>query len=264
MKNLRFLFKYLNYLLSSNNAHGIHSPFVFSLYNDVINKKGSYYSYDKIEQLRKKLLASTKEIEVTDLGAGKSGKRTVAEIASRSAKSRKYCELLFRLVYHFKPSTVLELGTSLGISTAYLASADPKAKVITFEGCPNTAAEAKKNFESLGLKNIESVIGDFNDTLSAVLCRLPTAVPIVIGSRLVFFDGNHRKEPTLNYFRQCLAHANSDSIFIFDDIHWSDDMEEAWEEIKAHPRVTVTIDLFFMGLVFFRTGQEKENFTIRF
>jgi predicted O-methyltransferase YrrM len=226
----------------------------------VINKKGSYYSFDKIELLRKKLLASQRQIDVTDMGAGKSGKRTISEIAQRSAKSAKYCQLLFRIAYHLKPATILELGTSLGISTNYLASADPKAKIITIEGCPNTAAEAKKNFESLGLKNIESVIGNFDSTLPAVLANSQQLTAI----GLIFIDGNHRKEPTINYFSQCLSHATNDSVFIFDDIHWSDEMEEAWEEIKAHPQVTVTIDLFFLGLVFFRKEQAKENFTVRF
>ncbi len=271
VKKLSFLFKYILHWFSAKNAHGIHSPFVFDLYNDVINKKGSYYSFDKIEQLRKKLLASTKEIEVTDLGAGRSGKKTIYEIAGRSAKSKKYCELLFRIAYHFstrggsasdeKPKTILELGTSLGISTSYLASANPTAKIITIEGCPNTANEAKKNFEILGLKNIESIVGNFDETLSNILakhCKLPTA-----NCQLFFFDGNHRKEPTLNYFNQCLAHSNNDSVFIFDDIHWSDEMEEAWEEIKKNSKVTVTVDLFFLGLVFFRKEQVKEDFIIR-
>ena len=221
----------------------------------MINKKGNYYSFDKTELLRKKLFISNKEIDVTDLGTGKSEIRTISEIAERSAKDKKYCELLFRLAYHFKPNTILELGTSLGISTAYLASANPNSKVITIEGCPNTANEAKKNFESLGLNNIESVVGNFDD----VLCQLPTA-----NCRLVFFDGNHRKEPTLRYFNQLLQHTTNDSVFIFDDIHWSDEMEEAWEEIKSHPKVSVTIDLFFIGLVFFRKEQAKENFILRF
>ena len=262
MNKILFALKYFRYWFSAKTAHGIHSPFVFALYNDVIDKKGSYYSFDKIEQLRKKLLVSKKEIGVTDLGAGRSGKRSIAEIAERSAKSRKYCELLFRIVYHFKPETILELGTSLGISTSYLASANSNSKVITIEGCPNTAAEAGKNFESLGLKNIESIVGGFDITLQQTLhSRLKTK-----DSKLdfVFFDGNHKKEPTLNYFKQCIEFGNNDSLFIFDDIHWSHEMEEAWGEIKKHPRVTVTIDLFFLGLVFFRKEQQKEDFFLRF
>src|ERR1035437_3856049 len=227
--------------------------------NEVIYKKGSYYAYEKIEQLRRKLLVSLKQIEVTDFGTGRSGKRTISEIAERSLKSAKYGQLLFRLAYHFKPSTILELGTSLGISTAYLASANPNAKVITIEGCPNIASEAKNNFEILGLNNIKSVVGNFDEILPAVLCQLPIA-----DCQLVFFDGNHRKKPTLKYFTKCLEHAGNDSVFIFGDIHWSDEMEEAWEEIKSHSQVTVTIDLFFLGLVFFRKEQAKEDFIIRF
>jgi predicted O-methyltransferase YrrM len=259
VKNISFLFKYLKYLLSAKTPHGIHSPFVFELVNKVINKKGSYYAYEKIEKLRRKFLISSKEIEVTDFGTGKSGKRIISEIAERSLKNKKYGQLLFRLVNHFKPTTILELGTSLGISTSYLACANPNAKVITIEGCPNISNEAKNNFESLGLKNIETVVGNFDIILSAVLCRLPTA-----DCQLVFFDGNHKKIPTLNYFSQCLEYAHNDSIFVFDDIHWSDEMEEAWEEIKSNPLVTVTIDLFFLGLVFFRKEQAKENFIVRF
>lgn len=255
MKNISFLFKYLKYLLSAKTAHGIHSPFVFELYNAVINKKSNYYIFEKIEHLRKKLLISQKEIDVTDLGTGKSGKRMVRDIAERSAKDKKYCALLFRLAYHFKPTTILELGTSLGISTAYLASSNLNSKVITIEGCPNTASEARKNFQSLDLQNIESITGNFDD----VLCQLPIA-----NCQLVFFDGNHKKEPTLKYFSQCLEFAHTHSVFVFDDIHWSDEMEEAWEEIKSHPKVTVSIDLFFMGLIFFRKEQAKEHFVVRY
>lgn len=259
MKNIFFLFKYLKYLLSAKTAHGIHSPFVFDLYNEVINKKGNYYSFDKIELLRTKLLISNKEIDVTDLGTGKSGKRTISEIAERSLKNKKYAWLLFRIVNHFKPNTILELGTSLGISTAYLASSNPNAKVITIEGCPSISNEAKNNFASLGLNNIETVVGNFDNVLTSNLQHLTSNGNL----DFVFFDGNHKKIPTLNYFKQCLEYAHNNSIFIFDDIHWSDEMENVWEEIKSHPQVLITIDLFFMGLVFFRKEQEKQNFVIR-
>ena len=184
----------------------------------------------------------------------------MGEIAERSAKNKKYCKLLFRLAYYFKPTTVLELGTSLGISTAYLASANPNSKVITIEGCPNTAQEAKKNFESLGLANIESLIGNFEDVLTTNIERLTSNGKL----DFAFFDGNHKREHTLKYFTQCLESTHNNSVFIFDDIHWSDEMEEAWEEIKSHPKVSVTIDLFFLGLVFFRKEQAKENFIIRY
>ena len=266
MKQLTFLLKYFKYRFSSENAHGIHSPFVFELYNEVINKKGNYYSFDKIEHQRKKLLISKKEIEVIDLGTGKSGKRKISEIAERSLKSEKYGQLLFRLAYHFKPETILELGTSLGISTCYLASANPNAKVITIEGSSEIIKEAKRNFSELGLSNIETVAGNFDQVLPSVIGHASTALSTGRSSVIdfVFFDGNHKKTPTLNYFHQLLEHISNDSLFIFDDIHWSAEMEEAWEEIKSHPKVTVTIDLFFLGLVFFRKEQVKENFCLRF
>lgn len=230
---------------------------MFQLYNEAISQQGSYYSFDKIEHLRRKLLVSKKEIEVTDFGTGKSGKRTIGEIAERSLKHAKYGQLLFRLVYYFKPNTVLELGTSLGITTCYLGSANPNAKVITIEGSAEIMKEAKRNFSELGLDNIETVTGNFDDVFSAVVSsRSPVD--------FVFIDGNHRKEPTLRYFSLCLDRVHNDSVFVFDDIHWSGEMEQAWQVIKAHPKVTVTIDLFFLGLVFFRAGQEKEHFILRF
>ncbi|MBI3501817.1 MAG: class I SAM-dependent methyltransferase [Bacteroidetes bacterium] len=257
-----FLLKYFKYWFFAKNAHGIHSPFVFQLYNEAINKKGSYYSFDKIEHLRKKLLISKKEIEVADFGTGKSGKRSIAAIVQRSAKNEKYCQLLFRLAYHFHPETILELGTSLGISTLYLASANKKTTVITIEGSPEVAECAQKNFRTENAGNIKLVTGNFDVVLPDVLNQ-----KIKLAKRKLdfcFFDGNHHKQPTLKYFSQCLEYAHNDSVFIFDDIHWSNEMEEAWEEIKSHPKVSVTVDLFFLGLVFFRTEQVKENFTLRF
>jgi predicted O-methyltransferase YrrM len=161
------------------------------------------------------------------------------------------------LVNRFQPEEVLELGTSLGISSAYLASANSKIKVITIEGCKEIAEKAKENFKKLGLQNIEQHLGNFDDVLPQLLSEKKKI-------DFVFFDGNHRKEPTLNYFKQCLAHAHEGSIFIFDDIYWSSEMKEAWNEIKMNERVTVTLDLFFMGIVFFRKEQVKQHFIIRY
>jgi predicted O-methyltransferase YrrM len=80
---------------------------------------------------------------------------------------------------------------------------------------------------------------------------------------LVFFDGNHQKVPTLDYFHHCLTKAHENSIFIFDDIHWSSEMDEAWQQIQGHEQVSLTIDLFQFGLVFFRKGIAKQHFTLR-
>lgn len=243
------------------NEHGVHSPFVYDLLLSTIYNKKNFYAYAKIEKMRKALSVSSHSVECIDLGAGSrvnnDSKKTVAQILFSAAKPAKYGRLLFRLADHFQPATVLELGTSLGISSAYLAAANSNSKVTTVEGCEEIAAVAKQTFKLLEIKNIEQVQGNFDDVLPEILKNIHQL-------DMVFFDGNHRKEPTLNYFRQCLEKATENSVFIFDDIYWSEEMKETWQEIKAHPKVTVTLDLFQFGIVFFRTKQVKEHFIIRF
>jgi len=257
-------FAYLRYWLRSGNAHGLHSPFVFGLYTTVICQDGEFGAYSRIEARRRELLKSNKVITVKDFGAGSQvagaggTERRVRAIAHHAAKPPRLAQLLFRLVNHFQPATMLELGTSLGLTTAYLAAADSRHQVITFEGCPNTAAVAHETFQQLGLKNVRLVEGNLDQTLPATLAALKKPVDFV------FFDGNHRYEPTLRYFEQCLANAHENSVFVLDDIHWSAEMERAWEAIKTHPAVTVTVDLFYVGLVFFRKTQPRQDFWLRY
>ena len=261
MNKLKFLLKYIKYRFQSDNEHGIHSPFIFELYNDVIVDQTPFYVYQDIESIRAKLLLTDLTINIEDHGAGSkvnaSPQRKVKDIAKHTLKSPKYGQLLFRIVNRFKPAHILELGTSLGISTLYLATSNKKAKVTTVEGCPNTAKVAQVNFEKMRMKNIELVNATFESYLPQYLNQTPSL-------DMVFFDGNHQKAATLDYFDQCVVQVHAKSIFIFDDIHWSVEMEEAWEVIKKHPKVTSTVDLFFVGIVFFNTDLSKENFQLRF
>jgi len=181
----------------------------------------------------------------------------VADIARTSLKPPKHARTLFRLVRWFQPSRVLELGTSFGISTLYLAMGAEDGTVTTIEGCPQTHRIALGHFERLKQRNIAPVLGSFK-------ARLPQALQGIERLDLAFLDGHHAKEPTLDYFEQCLAYAHNDTVIVLDDIHWSKGMEEAWEAVKAHPRVTVTIDLYDMGLVFLRKEQAPEHFTLRY
>ncbi|WP_151085700.1 O-methyltransferase [Hymenobacter baengnokdamensis] len=259
------LFSFLrHWLLRSGNAHGLHSPFVFGLYTTVIRHTGEFAAFPRIEKRRHELLASEQVLEVTDFGAGSQvagaggRRRPVRDIARHAAKPRRLAQLLFRLVNHFQPATILELGTSLGLTTAYLALADSRSQVITFEGCPNTATVARETFKKLNIKNAHLVEGNLDQTLPATLAALSQPLDFV------FFDGNHRYEPTLRYFEQCLAKAHENSVFVLDDIHWSAEMERAWEAIKAHPSVTITVDLFYVGLVFFRKKQPRQDFWLRY
>ncbi|QHT69908.1 class I SAM-dependent methyltransferase [Rhodocytophaga rosea] len=255
------LLRYLLFLLRSTNEHGIHSPFVFELYTQVIQNKSRYYVFDEIEALRQTLLTSTERITVQDLGAGSkinaSKQRNIRDIARHTLKNARTGQLLFRLVNHFQPHTIFDLGTSLGITTLYLSSPSKKSQIFTFEGCPQTLQVAKKHFEALQYSHIISVSGNIDQTLRA-------ALDTVSQVDFVFFDANHRLEPTWTYFQQCLEKAHENSVFVFDDIYWSAQMEQAWQRIKMHPSVMLTIDLFDVGLVFFRKNQPKQHFVLRF
>lgn len=256
--------KYIQYYLTASNSkgHGIHSPFVFDLVTRVFNNDGQYYCYSAIEQVRAHLIEDNTVLTLEDFGAGSrvsaQKQRAVSFIAKSSLKPRKFGTLFFRLVNYFQPNNIIELGTSLGITTAYMASAKPDAKVTSFEGAGAVAALARQNVETLGLGNITIVQGNFDDTLAGFL-RQTTTVDFA------FVDGNHRKQPTLVYFAQLLEKSGEHTVLVFDDIHWSAEMDEAWAAIKAHPRVTLAVDLFFIGLVFLRSeNKEKQHFVIRF
>ena len=261
MSKLKFLLNYTKYRFKADNAHDIHSPFIFDLYNDVICDETPFYAYDEIESIRAKLFLTEMVIAIDDHGAGskvnKLNTRKIKDIARNTVKTPKYGQLLFRLINRFKPVSILELGTSLGISTLYLAAPSKKINVTTVEGCQNTAKVAQINFDKIGFNNIELVNDTFDNYLPEYLNK---------GNPLdfVFFDGNHQKEATINYFNSCVEKAHSQTVFIFDDIHWSEGMNMAWEEIKKHPKVTSTIDLYFMGIMFFNPDLSKEDFVLKF
>ena len=255
--------RFFRYFFAAQNEHSLHSPFVFQLYTQIIRPKKQVQPsvFQAIESIRKRLLQDNTEIEVQDFGAGSrvnnSPKRSIQHITRNAEKPVKFARLLYRLVQHFNPKTIFDLGTSLGMTTAYLAKAKSDNQLFTFEGCPQTAAIARQHFESLGCQNIQLVVGNLDETL-------PKQVQAINQLDFAFFDANHRYEPTVRYFETCLTKATESSVFVFDDIHWSSEMEQAWRYIKAHPQVSITIDLFFVGLVFFRTQQPKQDFVLRF
>ncbi|MBL7743393.1 MAG: class I SAM-dependent methyltransferase [Chitinophagaceae bacterium] len=240
----------------------MHSPFVFDFITKVMNDTTLYPDYGKVEELRRQLLRDNILLDIVDMGAGsgvsKTTRRSVASIAKSAAKPQKFGQLLYRLVKYYQPGTIIELGSSLGITTSYLSLAKPDAKLITMEGAGAVAAAARKNFSQLRLTNITLTEGNFDETLQPVLDSLSSV-------DFCFIDGNHRQEPTERYFRQLLPKLSNDSIVIFDDIHWSHEMEQAWESIQRHEAVRCTVDLFFIGIVFFRQEfKEKRHFKIRF
>jgi len=254
--------KYLHYAWHASNGkgHGIHSPFVYEFVTEILNDRGMYYPFTAIEGLRSALEKDRRKIMVEDYGKTPAvNKETaISAIAQRALSSKKFGRLLFRIANFYQPKTIIELGTSLGISGAYLASANPDSHLISLEGSASVAEIAKENFSKLGLQPVRQITGNFDERLKQVLQSAPPA-------DLVYIDGNHRKEPLLNYFHQLMQKKSREAVFILHDIHWSKGMEEGWQMIKDHEEVMLTIDLFSAALIFFRDQfRVKQHFTIRF
>lgn len=251
---------YLKFLWYSKNEHAVHSPFVFNLVTKCFYDKKPKPEYSILKEYRNSLLENKNTIEVTDFGAGskvfKSNTRQIAKIAKTAGITKKRAELLFRITNYFEPKSILEIGTSLGLATSALALGNPKASITTLEGCPKTANQCQLQLQKFNINNVEIVITEFNSYLKT--CNLKSEI-----CDLTYFDGNHSKKATLDYFELLLPTISNETLWIFDDIHWSPEMEEAWEIIKTHPKVTVTIDTFQWGLVFFRIEQPEEHFVIR-
>nr|MBC7612047.1 class I SAM-dependent methyltransferase [Pseudopedobacter sp.] len=261
MFNTTLISGYIKHIFNAKTRHGVHSPFVYRLVDEVIYDFKDKAEYLEIEKLRTKLLNDERFITITDLGAGShvnnQKQKQVKAIAKNALKPKKLAQLLHRLAKEFQPKNIIELGTCLGVTTSYFKTAVPQSNVITMEGCPQTAAVANENFNQLSLNKIDLVVGNFDEQLPRVLKKQGFL-------DFIFIDGNHRKDATLNYFNWCLPKIHEKSVMIFDDIYWSEGMKEAWGQIKKHPQVTVTIDLFWIGLVFFKKDQMKEDFRIRF
>ncbi|VXB01595.1 Methyltransferase [Flavobacterium sp. 9AF] len=252
---------YIKFLFQAKSEHGIHSPFVFDLVTKCFYDNFHYPEYIILKSYRKALLENKNTIEVTDFGAGsrvfKSNTRSISAIAKNAGISPKNAQLLFRITQYFQPETILEIGTSLGLATSTLSLGAENSKITTLEGCPNTLSVAKDYLtnSTVKAKNIEFINTEFSKYLSSNNQQPAT-------NNLIYFDGNHSKKATLTYFETLLSTVTNDSVWIFDDIHWSKDMEDAWKTIQNHPKVTVTIDTFQWGMVFFRKEQNKEHFII--
>lgn len=255
--------KYLKYLLLSGHkkGHGIHSPFIFDLVSRVFRNKTDQNVVCSIEKVRKRLISDKKLILVKDLGSGseklKTNIRKVSDIARYSPVPLKYGVLLSNLAAEFGKPLIIEFGTSFGISTMYMAASCSDAEVFTMEGCPATADIACDNFKMAGLTNIKILTGSFDEMLPRI-----TATGIKPG--LVFIDGNHRKEPVLKYFNKMVDLSDNKTVIVIDDICNSKEMEEAWNEIKQNEKVSVTVDIFRMGIIFFREGIIHNDYIIRY
>ena len=259
MNRFRITYKFIQHYLSAKNTHGfgVHSPYVFHFVKFVLETKSSYYVFSSIEKVRSSLKRDKRILDIVDYGTGSNRTRTIAGMAAKSLKQVKYGQLLYRIADSIKARNVLELGTSLGITTSYLASSSSDIRCVSLEGCQQVADVAIDNFNSLNIKNIQLVIGDIDLTLPKVLNDFDRL-------DLIFMDANHALEATLSYFEQSLNKIHNDSVLVVDDINWSPDMEKAWKRMKEHPRVTSTIDLFQLGIVFFNADLHKKHYKMRY
>ena len=274
---------YLRHSLTARHTggHGIHSPYLFEWVRMVMSDENSYYAWREIEKVRANMLADTREVEFEDYGSraaycledgsgtaysleNGSGaayglvfreRRRVCDIAKRSLAKKKYAQMLARLVNWLDDGlTIVELGTSLGVTTAYMAAMDSRNKVVTYEGCSGVATIAEENWKSLGIRNIECRVGEITaDMLERDLDKVDVA----------FIDANHTYTSTLAYFNVLAKKVHAKSVIVVDDIHYNPEMERAWKEICADERVTSTMDLYQMGLAFFDKHYWKRHYGIR-
>jgi len=263
MSTAKLLIDYVGYQTRASGKFRVHSPFVYQFFTEVVRDNSRYDDYMDIEGLVNGMRSEKQLIETTDFGASSKGQayRTnyerVGKIVKASSVQRRTGRLLYRIARNSQAKNIVELGTSLGISTMYLAKGAPQAEIHSLEGCAAKTTKAERNFNKLGITNVINHIGHFDVLLDKVIDELHSI-------DILFLDGNHRKEPTIKYFEKCLEKAGNESVFIFDDIRWSQGMKEAWETIKANPRVTVSIDLFYLGMVFFRKESSKQDFLLKF
>lgn len=259
---LKYTLKYFKYYFFAKHkkGHGVHSPFIFNLIKNVFrNKKKEkelievFYVYDSYRK-------NNKTIEFEEIGAGttynKSKNISIGQIIKRSSVNKKYGRLIYDLVKYFNPINILEIGSSVGISAAFIAQAAPKANFTSIEGIEEKVKIANQIAAELK-HSTEFIQGNFDSMLDSLINKYEKL-------DFVFFDGNHKKKNTLKYFNLCLKKIHNETVFIFDDIHWSEEMEEAWNEIKNHSKVRVSVDLFRMGLIFFKKELSYENYVIKF
>lgn len=250
---------YLNFLLQSSNKHGVHSPFTFAFYTNCLLKKTDPTVQRKLNAIKETLNSNNSYIDVEDFGSGstvfKRNRRKISRISRVAGISSRKSASLSNTIGFLKPASILEIGTSVGLATSCMSLANSATKILTIEGCKHTAAVAQDIFKKFQLNNIELKVGKFDEELPKLVANNKFD--------LIYFDGNHDKEATLNYFEICLKMRNEDAVFIFDDIYWSEGMLNAWNRIVEHREVTVSINTHYWGIVFFNKRLANQKYKLR-
>ena len=277
---------YIKHVLTAWNTtgEGIHSPYLFRIVRFILRDENTFYCFSDIERRREQLLACPDVLDVVDFGSqgspeGKLVQRRVCDIAKNHLENPKVGQTLFRLLHFMgqeehRPLHILELGTSLGITTAYMASVSSQNSVLTFEGSEAVLRVAQGVWRALRLEKIQWQQGNIDDTLFIIYSAQRQALsrndqqPALPRNDqrpidLAFVDANHTYEATKRYVEFLLPHMTEKGIIVMDDIHYSSDMERAWQELKADERVTTSMDLYHIGLLFFDPHYLKRHYRIK-
>lgn len=255
---LHQLKNYILHSLKSIHLHGIHSPFIFTLEKNCLRDPTFYEHYEVMTRFRESLKTNLTTLHIEDYGAGskvfKSNQRKVSDILKYNSSDQKAARLLYRLCRYFKVGKVLELGTSLGVATQAMSLSNDDIHITTIEGSPEVQEFASSMIKKLGIHNVDSINGKFEEILAQ---KKDTMYD------LIYIDGHHDGAATIAYFNSCLEYSHKDTIFVLDDIYWSSDMTVAWNELCHHAQVTASVDLYDMGLLFLRKEQLQERFYIK-
>lgn len=248
---------YVNWWLLAKGVHSIHSPFLFRFYKEVVLENRPFYSFPILDTLIATVKADTTKGNYQPFGSkkGQVYSTTRGHLAQKFTKPKAIQEMLFRAVNFLQPKTIIELGTSLGLTTLYLASAKKEAKVYTFEGDTQSLKWAQDLFKEQKMNNVEAVLGDIDQTLPQILAE--------VAPDFVFIDANHTYQATLQYFEWMKSKAALNALLVFDDIYWSPDMARAWAQIKKDSASTLTLDFYHTGWVFLRKNQSPQHFKLK-
>lgn len=237
-------YAFCKYYFKAHTIYQIHSPLLFDFCQHILeNKKQT--SQPQLKALKSKLKSDQTIIERKDYGSGSKNiatTTTVAKVAQYALSHSIVVNWLSRMLTHYQPKVFLELGTSLGLTTAYLATTSPATQIITVEGDPAIYNIATQNFRDLHLP-VQSHLASFDEFLNQD--HLDESPP-----NMMFIDGHHNGSATLKYFELLKTKMATNAIIIFDDIHWTPDMENAWEIIKKDECVSYSVDLFQIGIIF--------------
>ncbi len=266
------IFKYIQHLFHRRyrKGHGIHSPYLFEFVNGVVFNAEGVTVPDEITGIHRVLKKDQSMLPVGKLGAtsnvdrqgDRAGERSVGSFVKGSSVSEKYGAMLYRITRWFNPEMIIELGTGLGISTIYLASASSDTPLHSIEGNTDRADFAAQLINRCNLGYVSIHWGEMEEKLEELMLVLEGEGRT--GRFVAFVDGNHRYEPTVNYVKKLIERAGEEAVIIMDDIYWSRGMHRAWKEVISWPEVRVSIDLYHMGILLLRRDLSKALLKVKF